>query len=125
MVLIDTSVWIRFLSDREPRAHAIDRLLANDRVLGHELVQGELLIGDSGSRGVFLENYATIHHARTVPHHEVVDFVRARKLHARGIGWSDAHLLASALVEGCELWTADAHLAELATTLRVAHKPGW
>ena len=124
MVLVDTSVWIRFLAGREPHASGLDRLLASDRVLSHDLVQGALLIGDAGrARGKLLAAYAEIHRARTVPHVEVVEFVEARKLRGRGIGWVDAHLVASTLVEGCALWTADVALADLAAELRVAHVP--
>lgn len=46
MVLVDTSVWIRFLANRAPYAAGLDRLLALDDVAGHELIYGELLIGD-------------------------------------------------------------------------------
>lgn len=124
MILVDTSVWIRFLAGREPHASGLDQLLASDRVLRHDLVQGELLIGDVGrARSKLLAAYAEIHRARTVPHAEVVEFVEARKLHGRGIGWIDAHLLASTVVERCTLWTADASLADLAAELRVAHAP--
>jgi hypothetical protein len=48
MVLVDTSVWIRFLAGREPYATELDSLLERDEVAGHELVFGELLIGDKG-----------------------------------------------------------------------------
>jgi hypothetical protein len=34
-----------------------------------------------------------------------IAFVRDRKLHGRGVGWIDVHLLASALVARLELWT--------------------
>lgn len=124
MVLVDTSVWIRFLAGKEPHAGVLDRLLATDQVLSHDLVQGELLIGDGGrTRTAMLASYAEIHRARTVPHAEVVQFVTARTLPGRGIGWVDAHLLASTLVQPCSLWTADANLAALATALRVAYAP--
>jgi predicted nucleic acid-binding protein len=43
MVLVDTSVWIRFLSGREPFASGLDELLSRDDVAGHELVFGELV----------------------------------------------------------------------------------
>jgi hypothetical protein len=59
-----------------------------------------------------------------VPHDEVVEFVEARGLQGRGIGWIDAHLLASTVVERCTLWTVDASLAVLAAELGVAHAPG-
>ena len=122
MVLVDTSVWIRFLAGREPHASGLDDLLATDEVLRHDLIEGELLIGASGrARRELLATYAQIHRARTVPHHEVVEFVEARKLHGRGLGWIDAHLLASTLVECCTLWTADNNLADAASELRVMH----
>jgi predicted nucleic acid-binding protein len=124
VVLIDTSIWILFLAGREPQSNALDELLAGDLVLSHDLVQGELLIGDRGqARTRLLAAYCEIHRARTVPHAEVVEFVEARKLRGRGIGWIDCHLLASTVVERCTLWTADAHLADLAAELRIAHTP--
>jgi predicted nucleic acid-binding protein len=123
VVLVDTSVWVRFLAGRAPHASGLDRLLANDQVLSHDLVQGELLIGDSCGRARtrLLAAYSEIHRARTVAHAEVVEFVESRQLRGRGIGWVDAHLLASTMVERCTLWTADASLADLAAELRVAH----
>jgi predicted nucleic acid-binding protein len=56
-----------------------------------------------------------------VPHADVVAFVRDRKLNGRGIGWIDAHLLASALVGRLTLWTADSPLATVATELGIAY----
>jgi predicted nucleic acid-binding protein len=121
VVLVDTSVWIRFLAGREPQASRLDRLLASDEVVGHDLVYGELVIGDPrGRRAGLLVAYAEIHRAPTVPHLEVVEFVRTRRLQGLGIGWVDAHLLASTLVERCRLWTADASLAQVARQLGVA-----
>jgi predicted nucleic acid-binding protein len=122
VVLVDTSIWVRFLAGRAPHAGALDRLLANDQVLSHELVQGELLIGDRGrARSRLLAAYSEIHRARTVAHAEVVEFVESRHLRGRGLGWVDVHLLASTVVERCTLWTADTSLAALAVELRVAH----
>jgi hypothetical protein len=65
-----------------------------------------------------------MHQASVVPHQEVVEFVRARRLHGRGAGWIDVHLLASAVVGGLELWTADADAAALAAELGVAFRAG-
>ena len=81
MVLVDTSVWIRFLYNREPYAAELDRLLALDEVVGHELVYGELLVGDRGGLGTLLGAYQRMHQAAPVPHSQVVEFVRHRKLH--------------------------------------------
>jgi predicted nucleic acid-binding protein len=124
VVLVDTSIWIRFLAGREPEASGLDRLLAAEQVVGHDFVEGELLIGGRGqARAELLSAYAQIDRLATIPHEEVVAFVAARNLAARGIGWVDAHLLASTLVGRCLLWTADASLADLAATLHTAYLP--
>jgi predicted nucleic acid-binding protein len=121
MVLVDTSVWIRFLADREPEAVELDRLLTFNEVIGHELVFGELLIGDRGGRRELLDAYEQLPRASSVAHREIVEFVRHRKLHGRGIGWIDTHLLGSALIERVRLWTADSALTAIAAELGVAY----
>jgi predicted nucleic acid-binding protein len=121
IVLVDTSVWIRFLSNRSPYAAELDALLSRDEVSGHAFVYGELLIGDKGGRTPLLANYEQMHQAPAVPHRDVVDFVRDRGLHGRGIGWIDAHLLASALVGRLKLWTTDPRLAVIAGELGVGY----
>jgi predicted nucleic acid-binding protein len=113
MVLVDTSVWIRFLTGREPYATELDSLLERDEVAGHELVFGELLIGDKSGRRKLLDAYERMHQATPVPHGDVVAFVRERRLHGQGTGWIDVHLLASAIVGRYRLWTADPRLAAL------------
>jgi predicted nucleic acid-binding protein len=62
-----------------------------------------------------------MHQAPRVPHTDVVAFVRQRRLHGRGVGWTDAHLLASALVGRLGFWTADARLAAVARELGISH----
>jgi len=121
MVLVDTSVWIRYLANRAPFAAELDRLLDLDEVTGHELVYGELLIGDRGGRGKLLAAYERMYQASTVPHHDIVCFVRERDLHGRGVGWIDIHLLASAIVSRMQLWTVDQRLTEVAKEFGVAY----
>ena len=122
MVLVDTSIWIRFLTGTEPFASELDLLLSNDEVLGHDFVYGELLIGDRGGRAKFLAGYRAIRQVATVADREVVEFVRRRRINGRGFGWIDAHLLASALVAHSSLWTADRPLAAVALDIGVAHR---
>ena len=121
MVLVDTSVWIRALSGRAPYKAGLDRLLALDRVVGHDLVYGELLIGDCGGRRKLLAAYELFDQAMVVPHREIVAFVRDRDLHGRGAGWIDIHLLASALVGRLRIWTADPRFSSLAEELGVSY----
>lgn len=123
MVLVDTSVWIRFLANRAPYAYELDRLLGLDEVAGHELIYGELLIGDRGGRRKLLAAYAKMHQTSIVPHRDVVAFVRDRDLYGRGVGWIDVHLLASTIVERLSLWTADPRFGAVAKELGVAYEP--
>jgi len=122
MVLVDTSVWLRFLRDELPYAAEMSRLLDNDKVAGHELVYGELLIGDKGGRARLLAAYSRMQRMATITHIDVVEFVRARRFHGRGAGWIDIHLLASALASRVELWTADRSLFILASELGIAYE---
>jgi len=122
IVLVDTSVWIRFLSNRAPFAAELETLLSRDEVSGHEFVYGELLIGDKGGRMRLLTDYEQMHQAPVVLHGDGVAFVRDRRLHGRGIGWIDAHLLASALVGRLKLWTIDPALATVAKELRISYE---
>jgi predicted nucleic acid-binding protein len=120
-VLVDTSIWIRFLAGTEPYARGLDRLLSNDEVFGHDFVYGELLIGDRGARTKLLAEYKMMRQVSLVANSEVVEFVKHHKINGRGIGWIDAHLLASAIVASCRIWTADRPLADVAQNIGVAY----
>lgn len=121
MVLVDTSVWIRFLANRAPYATGLDALLGRDEAAGHELVYGELLVGDRGGRATLLASYEQMHQVATIPHRDVVAFVRDRDLYGRGVGWVDVHLLASAIVGRMQLWTVDPRFSAVARELGVAY----
>ena len=43
------------------------------------------------------------------------------KLAGRGIGWIDTHLILSALLSGCALWTLDVRLKNAAIHVGVRH----
>jgi predicted nucleic acid-binding protein len=122
MVLVDTSVWIRSFAGHDPFAQELNRLLSNDQVVGHELVYGELLIGDRGGRKKLLGGYNRMFQAAIVPHIDVVAFVEVRNLHGRGVGWIDVSLLASAIVNGLKLWTADPRLSAMADDFGVDYR---
>ncbi|MGI8745985.1 MAG: type II toxin-antitoxin system VapC family toxin [Bryobacteraceae bacterium] len=121
MVLVDTSIWIRSLAGRQPYAAELHRLLGLNQVSGHELVFGELLIGDQGGRRKTLAAYERMEQASLVPHSDVVAFARDRELHGSGVGRIDVHLLASALVGKLQLWTADERFSAVATELGIAY----
>ena len=122
MILVDTSIWVRFLANREPFATVLDQLLERDDVAGHEYVYGELLVGDRGGRSRLLTAYALMPQLDRIPHAEVVTFARERRLLGLGVGWIDIHLLASAIASSCQLYSADNRLAETARQLRIAYR---
>ncbi len=122
MVLVDTSVWIRHLSNRAPYTAQLQRLLDSSEVLGHELIYGELLIGNRGGRRKVLQEYAYLPAAAIIHHTELVEFVLGHALMGRGIGWIDAHLLASTMLSQGRLWSADQPLIEVARELGVNYE---
>ena len=122
MVVVDTSVWIRYFSGHIGYRPELDHLLGTDQVAAHELIYGELLIGNLGGRSKALARYEHFRHARLIAHNDVVALTLFRKLHGRGIGWIDVHLVASALAEHMQFWTADASLAAVAEELGIAYK---
>jgi len=116
-VLVDTSVWIdHFRRGNEVLA---ERLAAAD-VWVHPFVIGELACGRLTRRGEILALLQALPHAPLIEHREVLAFVETSGLPGRGIGWIDAHLLASARLARIPLWTLDRRLAAVAGRLGVA-----
>lgn len=121
LTLADTSVWIRFLYTKEPFASRMQSLLNAESIAGHEMVYGELLAGDTGGRTQLLQAYSNMHMIAPVAHDEVVAMVKKRNWQARGVGWVDMHLLASALASKTPLWTADPRMDALARECGIAY----
>ena len=114
MVLVDTSVWIEHLRRGEPR---LQDALSNGLVLGHPFISGELACGNLKNRAVILADLLALPPAIPASNDEVLTLVARRRLWGRGLGWVDVHLLASALLSQCDLWTFDRRLARVASEL--------
>ena len=54
---------------------------------------------------------------------DVFALIESKKLYASGIGWVDAHLLASSMAGGHMLWTGDNRLAGVAAHIHVLADP--
>ena len=120
-VLVDTSVWRRFFAG-SAGFRALRELLDEDgAVLVHPFVMGELVMGGLSSREE--ELFLRLPALSEIPHEEVLGMVRRRHLSRRGIGWVDAHLLASTLAASALLWSADKELSAAAKQLGVAYRP--
>jgi hypothetical protein len=118
VILVDTSVWVDHLRAGVP---ALQGLLEAEQVLTHPFVLGELACGNLRSRVEILSLLGRLPLAQIAEHAEVMALVARRRLHGRGIGWLDAHLLASALLSDAALWTRDRPLDRMATLLGIAY----
>ncbi|MBV8371725.1 MAG: PIN domain-containing protein [Candidatus Eremiobacteraeota bacterium] len=119
MVLVDTSVWIEYLKHGHGELGA---LLEDDLVLTHPFVLGELACGNLHQRARILNDLATLPSVSIAHHDEVIRLVERRRIYGKGVGWVDAHLIASALISHCRLYTSDRRLLQLATECDVAHE---
>jgi predicted nucleic acid-binding protein len=116
LILVDTSVWIDFLAGRPAAAEVRERLLANELTC-HPAVRGEVALGNLADRGRVLALLASLPRAPLVDDEAVLRFIGHEKLHGTGVGWVDAHLLASAAQDESSLWTHDKRLAKVARRL--------
>ena len=118
MILVDTSVWVDHLARGQP---ALAAELNAGLVLMHPFVVGELACGNLRNWQQVLTALQRLPQARRATDAEVLSFIEGRKLMGRGIGYVDAHLLASvALTAPATLWTRDKRLAAVAHALSLA-----
>ncbi|MEB3362082.1 MAG: type II toxin-antitoxin system VapC family toxin [Synechococcaceae cyanobacterium] len=111
MILVDTSVWVEHLRRGLPR---LATLLQEGEVLIHPWVIGELACGNLSNRREVLELLQGLPAATVASAAEVLLLIARDQLMGRGIGYVDAHLLASARLSHGRLWTDDRRLAAVA-----------
>jgi predicted nucleic acid-binding protein len=121
VILVDTSVWIDHF--RRGNARLASLLDAGD-VACHPFVVGELVLGHLRNREAILEHLSHLPVAPPAQHEEVMSLVDRHRLKGTGIGWLDAHLLASSLLASAPLWSLDQSLARQARRLGIA-PPAW
>ena len=115
MILVDTTVWVEHLRRGLP---SLATLLQEGEVLIHPWVIGELACGNLRNRQQVLELLQGLPMATVASDAEVLLLIERDRLMGRGIGYVDVHLLASARLSHCRLWTQDRRLAA------VAHEQG-
>lgn len=108
MILVDTSVWV----DHLQRGNAqLAEQLGKGQVLAHPFVMGELALGSLQQRAKVLNAMQNLPMADVASSDEVLTFIGTHALHGMGIGYVDAHLLASSrLTPAARLWTLDKRL---------------
>ena len=124
MILVDTSVWVDHLRRGEP---ALVDALENGEVAVHPFVVGELACGNLPDRALVFRLLEELPAVPVASNPEVLALVERRRLMGKGLGFVDAHLLASTLLvtgEAMRLWTRDGSLGDVALQLGIAHRAG-
>ena len=118
MILVDSAIWIDQLHHQDP---VFADLLRRQVVVLHPYVAGEIMLGSLSDRAVVRLRLADLDPAPVAEHAEVLNLIDSVPLFGTGIGYVDAHLLASTmLMLGGLLWTRDKRLAAVAARLGVA-----
>ena len=94
-------------------------MLASESVFTHPFVVGELACGGLKNRSQILADLNRLPVALAASHDDVLRLIEKRRLWGKGIGWIDAHLLASALISNCTIWSLDKPLARVASGLGI------
>ena len=120
MILADSSVWIDHLGRGDP---ILASLLDAEQVVMHAYVLGEIALGSLRDRQRVFRELHKLPATPLVRPDELLLLIDRRPLHGTGIGYVDAHLLASTLLApGTRLWTRDKRLRAAAERLGVAVK---
>ena len=119
MILADSSVWIDHLASEND---VLASLLASRQLLIHPMVIGELACGNLRDRSAQLNELKDMEAAPSISDSAVLDFIETHQLMGKGIGFIDAHLLASVhrLGDPDKLWTLDRRLLSAAADLNIA-----
>ena len=123
VVLPDTSIWIDHL--RAPVA-VLSMQLERLGVAVHPYVRGELSLGTIKGRREVLSTLRELPAPYVARQDEVELMIESRKLAGSGIGYVDAHLIASALLDRrrtVRVWSKDKRLHKQAEALGVAFEP--
>lgn len=120
MILVDTSIWIDHIRKLDER---LTHLLINGQVVMHDFIIGELALGHMKPRNQVLGRLAKLPKVFVASSSEVLTLIEAEGLQGSGVGYVDAHLLASSkLTPGVAIWTRDKLLRQAVEKLGVGLK---
>ena len=117
MILADTSVWVDHLrfGDKDMR-----QLLDRGQIVIHPFIVAELALGSIKDRAKTLALLDLLPQARIAQLNELRLTIEARRLYSVGIGFTDAHLIASVLIDSPTLlWARDKKLRKVAENLGI------
>lgn len=118
MILVDSSIWIDHLRDRDDTLASFP---ARERVLVHPFVIGEVALGNLLQREKILSQLEKLPVARLTSVEEVARMIERQHLYGLGLGYVDVCLLASTLfTPNALLWTRDKRLYSAASQFGVS-----
>ncbi len=117
MILADANIWIDFFRRGKP---SLRKLLEISQVVIHPHVVAELALGSLRDRPLTLAKLDSMPRVRPIDLRDVRQMIESRSLYSRGIGLTDAHLIAACLTSpGTLLWTSDVRLGKVADSLGI------
>lgn len=121
MIVVDSSIWIDHIHHGDP---VLSALLLRDHALMHPHALGEIAMGNIRNRVQVIARFLRLPVPHVTKDGHLLSFIDNEGLVATGIGYTDAHMLASALLTpGGKLWTRDKRLRVQAERLGVAYTP--
>ena len=118
MILADTSVWVDHFRKRNA---ALYQELQRNNISTHPFIVTELVLGNLPDRQNAIASLDRLPKVKVAQLHEVRRLIEPRSLFQPGIGFVDAHLIASALITPHTLlWSRDRRLHHVAETLGLA-----
>jgi predicted nucleic acid-binding protein len=120
-VLVDTSVWIDHLKNKNTYLLELVNLHRSNQLVicGHDLVYSELLLGGLDEQGRVYQLFKKIPSIKTATLDEFEVFVHNNKGMIPGIGVIDVHLLISCITTGGKIVTYDKALEKAARALNI------
>jgi len=119
VILADTTVWIAHFRNG---SDYLKRALENAEILCHPHIVGELACGNLRNRDDILEFLRALPPATIATDDEVLACIERNHLYGTGLGYTDVHLLASAMLTPTRLWTLDGALGREAKRLHLARE---
>jgi predicted nucleic acid-binding protein len=121
VIVVDSSIWIDHIHRAEP---VLGELLMRDHALMHPHALGEVALGSIKGREAIIDRFLMLPVPNIAEEGHVLFLIDDLGLFATGVGYTDAHLLASAmLTPGGRLWTRDKRLLAHAERLEIAFTP--
>jgi predicted nucleic acid-binding protein len=118
VILADTSIWIDFLRGHKPE---MQHLLVGGQIAMHPFIIAEVALGSLKNRQTTFTLMESLWQVKVAQLDEVRHMIEAHGLYSKGLGLTDAHLVASCLLTpGTLLWTRDASLEKVTRALGVS-----